>query len=41
MTVGFQQYVAKPVEPDKLAAVVAGLTGRMDAPSSSERLPAA
>jgi signal transduction histidine kinase/CHASE3 domain sensor protein/CheY-like chemotaxis protein len=33
LTAGFQQYVAKPVEPDELAAVVAELTGRMDAPS--------
>jgi CheY-like chemotaxis protein len=29
LTAGFQQHVAKPVEPDELAAVVAELTGRM------------
>jgi CheY-like chemotaxis protein len=33
LTAGFQQYVAKPVEPDELAAVVAELTGRLGAPS--------
>ncbi len=33
LTAGFQQHVAKPVEPDELAAVVAELTGRLDAPS--------
>jgi PAS domain S-box-containing protein len=31
LTAGFQQYVAKPVEPDELAAVVAKLAGRQDA----------
>ena len=31
LTAGFQQYVAKPVEPNELAAVVAELTGRMEA----------
>jgi PAS domain S-box-containing protein len=34
LTAGFQQYVAKPVEPDELAAVVAKLTGRLDAHDS-------
>jgi signal transduction histidine kinase/ActR/RegA family two-component response regulator len=34
LTAGFQQYVAKPVEPDELAAVVADLAGRTAAPSS-------
>jgi len=29
LTAGYQQHVAKPVEPDELAAVVAELTGRM------------
>ncbi|HEV2664131.1 MAG TPA: ATP-binding protein [Blastocatellia bacterium] len=33
LTAGFQQYVAKPVEPDDLAAVVAKLTGRLNASS--------
>jgi PAS domain S-box-containing protein len=33
LTAGFQQFVAKPVKPDELAAVVAELTGRPDAPS--------
>ena len=33
LNAGFQQFVAKPVEPDELAAVVAELTGRPDAPS--------
>jgi PAS domain S-box-containing protein len=32
LTAGFQYYVAKPVEPDELAAVVASLTGRLDIP---------
>jgi PAS domain S-box-containing protein len=31
LTAGFQQYVAKPVEPDELTAVVAKLAGRQDA----------
>jgi CheY-like chemotaxis protein len=31
LTAGFQQFVAKPVKPDELAAVVAELTGRPDA----------
>jgi PAS domain S-box-containing protein len=35
LTSGFQQYVAKPVEPDELAAVIAKLTGRLNAPSHS------
>jgi len=30
LTAGFQQYVAKPVEPDELAAVVAKLAERSD-----------
>jgi hypothetical protein len=34
LTAGFQQYVAKPVEPDELAAVVAKLAGRLDAHDS-------
>jgi CheY-like chemotaxis protein len=33
LTAGFQQYVAKPVDPDELAAVVTAMTGRKDAPS--------
>jgi len=33
LTAGFQQYIAKPVEPDELAAVVAKLAERPDAPS--------
>ena len=34
LTAGFQQYVAKPIEPDELAAVVAKLAGRLDAHDS-------
>jgi PAS domain S-box-containing protein len=30
LTAGFQYYVAKPVEPDELAAVIASLTERLD-----------
>jgi PAS domain S-box-containing protein len=33
LTAGFQQFVAKPVKPDELAAVVAELAGRLDASS--------
>jgi hypothetical protein len=33
LTAGFQQCVAKAVEPEELAAVVSELTGRMDAHS--------
>jgi CheY-like chemotaxis protein len=33
LTAGFQQFVSKPVKPDELAAVVAELTRRPDAPS--------
>jgi CheY-like chemotaxis protein len=33
LTAGFQQFMTKPVEPYELAAVVAELTERMDAPS--------
>jgi CheY-like chemotaxis protein len=33
LAAGFQHFVAKPVEPGELAAVVAELTGRPDAPS--------
>jgi DNA-binding response OmpR family regulator len=30
MMAGFQHYVAKPVEPDELAAVVANLTRQLE-----------
>jgi CheY-like chemotaxis protein len=33
LTAGFQQFVAKPIKPDELAAVVAELAGRLDASS--------
>lgn len=29
LTIGFQKYLAKPVEPDELLAVVANLAGRI------------
>lgn len=32
---GFQHHLAKPIEPLELVTVIAGLTGRMDAPPSS------
>jgi CheY-like chemotaxis protein len=32
LTAGFQNHVAKPIEPDELATVVASLTGWLDVP---------